>query len=57
MKKIRVTAPDPGAWLSRLAWRVAFPPPLPFLHRRLEVLERAGFHGMSVTVRCMESSS
>lgn len=56
IEKIPVAGPVLDAWLPFLAWRVAFPPPLLFLYRRLKVLERAGFHGMSVTVRCEKSS-
>jgi SAM-dependent methyltransferase len=45
-----------GTWISRVAWRVAFFSPLLVLYRRLGVLERAGYYGMSVSVRCEETS-
>lgn len=46
-----------GTWLPRAAWRVAFFPPLLSLYRRYGVLERAGFFGLSVAVRCVEIPS
>jgi SAM-dependent methyltransferase len=46
-----------GTWLPRAAWRMVFFPPLLSLYRRYGVLERAGFFGMSVAVRCVETPS
>lgn len=45
-----------GVWVPRVAWRIAFFAPLLAMYRRLGVLERAGYHGMSVAVRCVEAS-
>lgn len=42
-------------WLPRAAWRVVFSPPLLALYRRYGVLERAGFFGLSVAARCVET--
>ena len=44
-------------WLPRAAWRMVFFPPLLSLYRRYGVLERAGFFGLSVVVRCVEAPS
>ncbi len=46
-----------GTWLPRAAWRAVFFPPLLSLYRRYGVLERAGFFGLSVAVRCVETPS
>lgn len=46
-----------GIWLPRAAWRVVFFSPLLSLYRRYGVLERAGFFGLSVAVRCVETPS
>lgn len=46
-----------GTWLPRAAWRVVFFPPLLSLYRRYGMLERAGFFGLSVAVRCVEIPS
>jgi SAM-dependent methyltransferase len=45
-----------GTWISRVAWRIAFFSPLLVLYRRLGVLERSGYYGMSIAVRCEETS-
>jgi len=44
-------------WLPRAAWRAVFLPPLLSLYRRYGVLERAGFFGLSVAIRCVEIPS
>jgi SAM-dependent methyltransferase len=46
-----------GTWLPRAAWRVVLFPPLLSLYRRYGVLERSGFFGLSVAVRCVEIPS
>lgn len=46
-----------GTWLPRAAWRAVFFPPLLSLYRRYGVLERAGFFGLSVVVRCVATPS
>lgn len=44
-------------WLPRVAWRMVFFPPLLSIYRRCGVLERAGFFGLSVAIRCVEAPS
>jgi SAM-dependent methyltransferase len=46
-----------GTWLPPLAWRVVLSGPLIALYRRLGVLERVGFYGLSAVMRCKEPSS
>ena len=46
-----------GKWLPPLAWRLVLSSPLAALYRRTGILERAGFHGFSVAVRCGEVRS
>lgn len=45
-----------GIWIHRVTWRIVFFAPLLALYRRLGVLERAGYYGMSVAVRCVVTS-
>jgi SAM-dependent methyltransferase len=45
-----------GTWLPPLAWRVLLSGPLVALYRRLGVLERMGFYGLSTVMRCKEPS-
>ena len=45
-----------GMSIYRVAWRFAFFAPLLALYRRLGLLERAGYYGMSVVARCVETS-
>ena len=45
-----------GAWLPPMAWRVLLSGPLVALYRRLGVLERMGFYGLTTVTRCKEPS-
>jgi SAM-dependent methyltransferase len=56
-EKVPVAGGFLGKWLSRVAWRVMFVSPLPFLYHRFGLLERAGFYGHSLVVRCSVTPS
>ncbi len=56
-ERIPIVGGTLGIWLPRVTWRVVLCTPALLLYRRYGVLERAGYYGLSVAVRCTEAGS